>query len=162
MANEQSNTALDYDATHVVDGAATLSVTPPDAEFEKQSISDKSADSASSSVQPRPSQLLWHTPEGRIAAYKRMIRTKYLPEQRANLEALIRYYEDGGKVPEGQEELWAFDGQTSFGIRKYTSSNPPPEGWLYKIKFCDVSGFCLGRCWLQAGRPLISFALFHC
>lgn len=74
-----------------------------------------------------------------------MIETNHLPEQRANLEAFIRYYEDGGKVPEGQEELWSFDGQTSFGIRKYSSSNPPPEGWLYKIRYCDVSGFCLCR-----------------
>lgn len=34
-----------------------------------------------------------------------MIRLNHRPEQHANLEALIKYYEDGGKVPEGREEL---------------------------------------------------------
>lgn len=72
-----------------------------------------------------------------------MIEKNHLPEHLANLEALIRYYEDGGKVPEGDEELWASDGQVSFGIRRYTRFDQMPEGWLYKHKYCDVIGFCL-------------------
>lgn len=70
--------------------------------------------------------------------------TNQKPEQRANFEALIKYFEDGGKIPEGDEEVWAFDGQASFGIRFYTNINQMPDGWLHKHKWCDVrrSKFC--------------------
>lgn len=92
-----------------------------------------------SSAQPPPSRPLWNTSEGRIAVYKRMVETEDVPEKRANYEALMKYYEDGGKVPEGKEEVWAFDGQASSGIRAYTNRDQIPEGWGQKHSFCDVS-----------------------
>lgn len=82
--------------------------------------------------------LLYNTREGRIATYRRMFESNRWPEQLANFEALIKYYEDGGRVPQGKEEVWAFDGQASFGIRFYTHLDQMPEGWLYKRRFCDV------------------------
>lgn len=92
------------------------------------------------SVQPPPAPCrpLFKSREGRIAMYRRLINENRFPEQRANFEALIKYFEDGGKVPEGKEEIWAFDGQASFGIRFYTHINQMPEGWLYKTRWCDV------------------------
>jgi hypothetical protein len=155
MANEQSNTSLGDVITHIGDGVATLSVTSLNATFENQNVSDKSADStlssaqemkdpaSASSIQSPPSRQLWNTREGRIAAFKRTIEKNLFPQNRANFEALIRYYEDGGKVPEGDEEVWAFDGQASFGIRKYTRFDQMPEGWLHKHRYCDVSDYCL-------------------
>lgn len=69
-----------------------------------------------------------------------MIETNFLPDHRANLGALIRYYEEGGKVPEGQEEVWAVEGEASFGIRDYiNNSDQRPERWAFKLKYCDVS-----------------------
>lgn len=157
--NDQSNGLhTDNEATHAVDGVTSLPVTSANTALEDQETHDRresrvagAADSTSSSaaeigspgpvsplLQPQSSPPLWNTREGRIAGYKRMIQTNYLPEQRANLEALIEYFEDGGKVPEGDEELWAFDGQTSFGIRFYTEINPPPDGWFQKHRWCDV------------------------
>lgn len=158
MTNGQSNKSLDDETTHNIDGVATLSVTSPNAASENQNFSDKSADSASSAtsfVQSPPSRPLWNTREGRIAGYKRTIEKSLFPENRANFEALIRYYEDGGKVPEGDEEVWAFDGQASFGIRNYTRFDQMPEGWLNKHRYCDVSGFCLCRYWFRG--LLLSF-----
>jgi hypothetical protein len=78
------------------------------------------------------------------------------PEQRANLEALIKYFEDGGKVPEGNEEVRAFDGQASFGIRFYTRFDQMPEGWLFKQKWCDVRCSCLCRDWSR-GPPALAW-----
>lgn len=155
MANEENNPSLGDEATPIVDGGATLSVTSSKAAVSNQDSSDKSAESALSSaqetkdpdstslIQPPPSRPLWNTPEGRIAGYKRKIQKNHDPADRPNLEALIRYYEDGGKVPEGDEEVWAIDGQVSFGIRKYTSFDQMPEGFLSAQKHCDVSRFCL-------------------
>jgi hypothetical protein len=168
MANKPSNPSLINEATPIVDGVATLSVTSPIATVGNQSSNDKSADSALSSAQETkipdstsliqlpPSRPLWNTPEGRIAGYKRAIEKNDSPDDHANLEALIRYYEDGGKVPEGDEEVWAIDGQVSFGIRKYTRFDQMPEGFLQKRKYCDVSSFCLCRYWSR--RSLISFS----
>lgn len=159
MVNEQSNESPGHEATHMVDAVASASVTSTDTEL--ANVGDKSPDSDSSSaqgikepdstcsVQPTPPRPLWRTREGSIAGYKRMIEKDHIPEQRANIEALIRYYEGDGKVPEGKEEVWAFDGQTSFGIRFYTHIDQMPEGWLYKRKMCDVRGFCLCRYWLR-------------
>lgn len=158
MANEQSNTSLGDEADHIVDGVATLSAPSPNAAFKNQNVSDESAYSAlpsTSSEQSPPSRPLWDTREGRIAGFKRMIEKKLFPENHANIKALIRYYEDGGKVPEGDEEVWAVDGQASFGIRKYTRFDQMPEGWLHKHRYCDVSGLSLCRYWLQSS--LVSF-----
>lgn len=87
------------------------------------------------------------------------MKKELLPEKRANYEALIRYYEEGGKVPEGDEEVWAFDGQASFGIRDYKRFDQMPEGWLNKHRHCDVSGFCLGRYWFRVSLVSFSFVL---
>lgn len=151
MAKEQSNTSLSDDSIQIVNKVATLSVAPPSTAVENLSISDEHTDSAlssaqemtasTSSVQSTAARPLFNTPEGRIAAFKRALKTNNVPDNRANLEALIRYYEDGGKVPEGDEEVWAVDGQVSFGTRKYTSFDQMPEGWLFKTKYLDVSGF---------------------
>ena len=153
MASGQSNTSIGDNATHIGDGVATSLVISSNATFKDQSVGDNSADSALSSAedmkdpastfsaQSPPPRPLWNTREGRIAGFRRTIEKNLFPENCANLEALIRYYEDGGKVPEGDEEVWAFDGQASFGIRKYTSFDQMPEGWLHKHKYCDVSGF---------------------
>lgn len=130
MANEESNPSLGDEATPIVDEVATSSVTSPKEAVANQNSSNKSADSASSSAQekedpystfstqPLPCRPLWNTREGRIAGYKRKIEKSHDPADRPNLEALVRYYEDGGKVPEGDEEVWAIDGQVFFGIRK--------------------------------------------
>ncbi|KAJ0115786.1 hypothetical protein J7T55_010609 [Diaporthe amygdali] len=160
--NDQSNGShTDYEAIHAVDGVTALPVTSANTALEDQESRDRresrfagAADSTSSSaaeigspgpvsppLQPQSSLLLWNTREGRIAGYKRMIQTNDLPEQRANFEALIKYYGDGGKVPEGDEEVWAFDGQVSFGIRFYTNLNQPPDGCFKKHRYCDVRGY---------------------
>lgn len=68
-----------------------------------------------------------------------MIEKNHLPDHRTNLEALIRYYEEGGKVPDGDEEVWAVEGEVSFGIRDYRGDNEMPEGWMCKLRYCDVS-----------------------
>lgn len=68
-----------------------------------------------------------------------MIEKNHQPEQRANHKVLMRYYEDGGQVAQGQEGVWAVDGQASFSIRRYTHFDKMPEGWLYKLRKCDVS-----------------------
>lgn len=151
MANEQSNKSRSNDANHIVDGITTLSVNSPDTVSANQTASNQSADSAlslvhkmedpapTSSIPSPPSRPLWGTREGRIAGFKRMIEKNRVPDLRANLEALVQYYEEGGKVPEGDEEVWAVEGQASFGIRKFTSFDQMPEGWLFKLKYCDVS-----------------------
>lgn len=68
-----------------------------------------------------------------------MIEKNCLPDHRANFEALIRYYEEGGKIPEGDEEVWAIEGEASFGIRDYRDDDQMPKGWLCKPRYCDVS-----------------------
>jgi hypothetical protein len=69
-----------------------------------------------------------------------MIEKNHRPDHRANYEALIRYYEEGGKIPEGDEEVWAIEGEVSFGIRDYRGDGQEmPQGWLYKRRYCDVS-----------------------
>lgn len=155
MANKEDNPSLGKEATPIVDGVATSSVTFSKAAVNNEDSSNKSAESTLSSaqetkdpdltslIQPPPSRPLWNTPEGRIAGYKRKIQKNYDPADHPNLEALIRYYEDGGKVPEGHEEVWAIDGQVSFGIRKYKSFDQMPEGFVSAQKHCDVSRFCL-------------------
>lgn len=149
MTNEQRSTSQSDKANHIIDRVATLFVTSPNAAFE--SGSKESADSASSlpqemrnsasvsSVLSPPSRPLWNTREGRIAGYRRMIEKNYLSDHRANFEALIRYYEEGGKIPEGVEEVWAVEGEASFGIRDYLDDDQMPKGWLYKLRYCDVS-----------------------
>ncbi|KAK2603290.1 hypothetical protein N8I77_009756 [Diaporthe amygdali] len=148
MTNEQSNTSQSDKANHIVDKVATRSVTSPNVAFEngsKESVDSalslpqEMTDSASvSSAQSPPSRPLWNTREGRIAGYRRMIEKNYLSDHRANFEALIRYYEEGGKVPEGDEEVWAVEGEASFGIRDYLDDDQMPKGWLYKLRYCDV------------------------
>lgn len=145
MTDKQSNTSQGGEANHIVDRVATLSVTsPPFADGSKESA-DSDLPSAQetgnpASVQSTPSRPLWDTREGRIAGYRRMIRENQLPEHRANFEALIRYYEEGGKIPKGDEEVWAVDGEASFGIRDYIRNRDQrPEGWSFKLRYCDVS-----------------------
>lgn len=152
MADQEYNPSLGDEATSI--GVATLSVTSSKAAVSNQDSSDNSAESALSSAQEtkdpdpasstqwRPPRPLWNTPEGRIAGYRRMIQRNRDPADRPNLEALVRYYEDGGKVPEGDEEVWAIDGQVSFGIRKYTSFQQMPKGFMSAQKHLDVSRFC--------------------
>lgn len=152
MPNEQRNNSPGHDVTHPVDGVASLSINSPNTAFEDQNVGDKSAGSSVqetinpasiSPIQSPPPRPLWRTREGRIVGYKQMIESNHLPEQRANFEAMIRYYEDGGKVPEGKEEVWAFDRQASFGIRFYTHIDQMPDGWLYKHRWRDVRVLCL-------------------
>lgn len=152
MAKEQIDTPLSDDTVQINE-VETLLVASPGmtAQVEKPSDDDKSADSAqssaqevmnlasTSSVQSTSARPLFKTPEGRIAAFKRMLEKNTIPDSRVNLEALIRYYKEGGKVPEGDEEVWAVEGQVSFGTRNYTSFDQMPEGWLFKNKFVDVS-----------------------
>ncbi|KAG8165617.1 hypothetical protein KVR01_004169 [Diaporthe batatas] len=149
MTHQESNISQGGEGHGLVDGVAALSVTSPNAAFGNGS--KEPADSASqlsqetgnpASVQSRTPRPLWNTPEGRIAGYRRMIEKNRAPDQRANVEALIRYYEEGGKVPEGQEEVWAIDGEASFGIRDYrTNPDQRPEGWESKLRFCDSSKY---------------------
>lgn len=115
MANKQSNTSLGDNGMQSTNGGATLSVASPGPclAIENPSASDKHADSASSSaqdtkdsaltpnVQSTPTRPLSNTREGRIITLKRAIEKNLFPDHHANLEALIRYYEDGGKIPEG-------------------------------------------------------------
>lgn len=145
MASEQGNDPHPHPnhgatarVTPLVDEVASLSVTETKDGPDSTTTAKNEDIGAGSSVQPPQSRPLFNTPEGRIAAYRRMIDTNNRPDHRANFEALIKYYQDGGKVPQGQEEVWAFDGQASFGIRHYTSLDQMPEGWLYKVKYRDV------------------------
>lgn len=140
MANKQSNDAHpSYEATHLADGVAALA--DQDSHDGSESILPESTDLATSSAPvkrgPRSKLLsgatittvstaVEHT-RRQNCGIKRLIKANELPEQRANLEALIKYYEDGGKIPEGQEEVWAFEGKASFGIRRYTYINQMPE-----------------------------------
>jgi hypothetical protein len=99
-------------------------------------------DSASTpTVQSEPIRPLWTTPDGQIAKFKHLIEKNLLPQQRANFEALIRYYEDGGKIPQGDEEVWADEREIAFGTRKHTSFEQIPKEWWTKTRFLDVSGF---------------------
>lgn len=149
MTNEQSNTSQSDKADHFVDRVATLSVTSHNVAFENGSkesagsallLPQEMENSASvSSVQSPPSQPPWNTREGRIVGYKRMIEKNHLPDHRANLEALIRYYEEGGKIPEGDEEVWAVEGEASFGILNWRDDDQMPKGWHCKLRYCDVS-----------------------
>lgn len=178
MAKEQSNTSFSDDTIQIVHEVATLSVASSStaARVENLSVSDESADSALSSAQSSAKEMmnlastspvqstsarpLFKTREGRIAAFKRALGRDTVPGNRVNLKALIRYYEDGGKVPEGDEEVWAVDGEVSFGIRKYTSFDQMPEGWLFKTKYLDVSGYL----WPRLFSRFLSFILLrsHC
>jgi hypothetical protein len=149
MTDEQSNASQGGEANHIADEVATLSITsPPIANGSKESA-DSDFPSAQetgnpASVQSPPCRPLWDTQEGRITGYRRMIQENLHPENRANFEALIRYYKEGGKIPEGDEEVWAVDGEASFGIRDYIRNRDQrPEGWLSKLRYCDVSSFCL-------------------
>lgn len=128
------------DATQIVHENATLSVASPAPDSVLPSPQATKDSPSSSSVQSPATRPLFNSQEGRIAAYKRMIQKDTFPYARANIEALIRYYEDGGRIPQGDEEVWVIDGEVSFGIRKYTSFEKMPEGWLTKNKFLDVSG----------------------
>lgn len=156
MENKQNNASPGNGANCIVNEIANLSVASPDTVLETQSASNNSADPAlslvhetenptsTSSTQSPPYRPLWNTREGRIAGYKRMIEKNNRPEHRANLEALVHYYEEGGKVPEGEEEVWATEGQVSFRSRGYKSIEEMPEGLLFKLNYYDVSRFfCL-------------------
>lgn len=161
MANKQSNTSLGDNAMQITNEVATLSVASPGPclAIENPSASDQHADLAFSSaqdtkdsaltpnVQSTPTRPLSNTREGRIISYRRAIEKNLFPDHRANLEAFIRYYEDGGKIPEGDEEVWAVEGEVSFGTRKYRTFEEMPEGWLTKLKFLDVS--ILYLYWIQ-------------
>lgn len=73
-----------------------------------------------------------------------MIEKNHIPEHHANIMALIQYYEEGGKVPEGEEEVWAVEGQVSFRTRGYKTFEEMLEGFMFKLRYCDVSGlFCI-------------------
>lgn len=151
MTDKQTNTQQSDQAHHIADRVATLSVTSPNPVVEdgskesEESILSLPQGSVNSalvpSLQSPPARPLWNTREGRIAGYRRMIERNLHPDHRANLEALIRYYEEGGKVPEGDEEVWAVEGGVSFGIRDYRGDNAnlKPEGWMCKLRYCDVS-----------------------
>lgn len=149
MTDKQSSTPQSDEAYLIADRVATLSGTSPNSAYEdgRKGSSDsalllprETANSASvSSAQSQPARPLWNTREGRITGYRRMIENNQLPDHHANLEALICYYEEGGKVPEGDEEVWAIEGEVSFGIRDYRGDNEMPEGWMYKRRYCDVS-----------------------
>lgn len=147
MTDKQSSAPQSAKAHQIADKVTSLSVTSCNAAFEDGS--EESADSTLSlpqetaSIQSPPAQPLWKSREGRIAGYRRMIEKNHIPDHRANLEALIRYYEEGGKVPEGDEEVWAVEEEVSFGIRDYRGDNEMPEGWMCKLRYCDVSESCL-------------------
>lgn len=149
MADEQSNTSQSDKADHIINRVAALSVTSPNTAFENGSkesagsallLPQEMENSASvSSVQSPPSRPLWNTREGRIAGYRRMIEKNHLPDHRANLEALIRYYEEGGKVPQGDEVVWAVEGEASFDILDLEKIGQMPKEWFCKLRYCDVS-----------------------
>lgn len=159
MANKQSNTSLGDNAMQITNEVATLSVASPGSCLAIENPSAKHADLALSpaqdtkdsaltpNVQSTPTRPLSNTRESRIITFRRAIRKNLFPDHRANLEALIRYYEDGGKVPEGDEEVWAVDGEVSFGTRNYRSFEQMPEGWLTKTKLLNVSSLYLY--WIQ-------------
>jgi hypothetical protein len=53
-------------------------------------------------------------------------------------EALIRYYENGGRVPNVGEELWIIDGELSWGERR-KQSDFPPGGFINHAILLEVS-----------------------
>ncbi|KAK0701745.1 hypothetical protein B0T26DRAFT_681859 [Lasiosphaeria miniovina] len=73
----------------------------------------------------------------RIAELRRDLDANTLPDQRVNFEALIRYYEGGGRQPAGTEELWVLDGEFVWGrLRR-------PEDFPLGVYFNpNVKKFC--------------------
>jgi hypothetical protein len=45
------------------------------------------------------------------AAYERSLRMNHINFQRKNIEFLIHYYENGGKVPAPGQTIWLLDGK---------------------------------------------------
>lgn len=74
----------------------------------------------------------------RIESLRREIEANTFPGQRVNFEALIRYYEGGGRLPAGMEELWVFDGELSWGRRQRPEDFPPGVYWNPNVaRFCE-------------------------
>lgn len=126
---------------HDVDGHNAAAPTAADVPLSSIPVSTFPAAGSPAQQSSPPLPPMYNTPEGKIASYKRRIRDTDKPAQRANLEALLRYYEEGGKVPQGEEELWAFDGRVVFEIMSNKSIDQLPEGWYAKPKVLDSRKF---------------------
>lgn len=85
------------------------------------------------------------TPAARIEDLRRYIIEDKDPAQRINLETVIKYYEDGGRCPQGQEELWAINGQLYWGILRQPDDFPNGSYWDQSAKFREVSHLFLPR-----------------
>ncbi|KAM0323864.1 hypothetical protein ACHAQA_008444 [Verticillium albo-atrum] len=71
--------------------------------------------SAIASEQPRH---INPTPANRMSTILALAEKREWESQRINLDALIRYYKQGNRCPIGEEELWAINGELSWGIRR--------------------------------------------
>lgn len=160
MAHEESHDASSgHQAAHLNGGNAPILVPSPNLSPEDQAMHNDhtsaiamavAAASTQGSAQGTegpgqnlpPHRPLWDTPEGRVAGFKRMLESNKWPDHRDNLEAFIKYYGDGGKVPEGDEEVWAIEGQVSFGERPYNRPDLFPEGWFHMRRWRDVCCPC--------------------
>lgn len=85
---------------------------------------------------PAPAATHHHTPATRIEDLRNLITTGQFPELRADLEALIRYYENGGRCPQGEEELLVVNGQLYWGT--CWGPNNTPEGTYKTPKYKEV------------------------
>lgn len=76
-------------------------------------------------------------PADAIARLKREIDESTSPKAIVNLEALLSYYEEGGRYPEGEEELWAINGKLYWGIKRYPADFPG-DTFFKGTKHCEV------------------------
>ncbi|KAM0273500.1 hypothetical protein ACHAQH_008325 [Verticillium albo-atrum] len=67
---------------------------------------------------PKPQKHDRPTPIDRISALSSLTKDRHWQSQEQNLKALIRYYEEGSRCPVGDEEIWAIDGELSWGVRR--------------------------------------------
>ncbi|KAK0717052.1 hypothetical protein B0T26DRAFT_675427 [Lasiosphaeria miniovina] len=75
----------------------------------------------------------------RIALFRQLMGANEQPEQRINYEAYLRYYDEGGRLPRDDEELWAFNGELTWGRFRTPEDFPPGVYWDRNIvKFCDA------------------------
>lgn len=98
------------------------------------------SNSATGLPPPDPVRITHHyTPADQIRRHKECIESGEWPEHNINREAIIKYYEDGGRCPQDKEELWAINGQLYWGIKRRPDDFPNGSYWDKTPKLCEVS-----------------------
>ncbi|KAK4160161.1 hypothetical protein QBC43DRAFT_293210 [Cladorrhinum sp. PSN259] len=133
--------------TAVFPASVGLSVPPefmdtgPDAHLTRYRMQRGAADGLITVTKIRPNgDVENHQRAARIALFRQLIEANERPEQHINYEAYLRYYEEGGRLPRGDEELWAFNGELTWGRFRKPDDFPPGVYWDRNIvKFCEAS-----------------------